>query len=492
MEIFQKEIDDGLGEILQANCLSYFSQAKLYTPEESKAVSRVIAGKTITANDLYYINTILATTGWNLNTDIFDPTETWNALGTPTDKPLNLEHNQHEIIGHIVDSSAADFNLNEIPDTTPIDAIPDQFHVLSSAVIYKIWEDPVYAAKIDKIIQEIKNNEWYVSMECVFNGFDYGVIGPDGEKSVIARNEDTSFLTKHLRQYKGTGTYDGNSIGRVMRNIRFIGKGLVRRPGNPNSIIFSHVDEFNKPSQTAVYINHKSSAFISLENKSMDDVLKAQIADLHTEVTSLKAERDSLKAEVATHNSNTFKSKADSLEKTVAELTEKLSVAEKKCAEVDKKANDYEAKMKQMFKDKAKSTRFAALLEAKVEAKEAELMVADFEDVSDEAFLKIVSRVAKSDAMSPNVPDASTVVPVDHFADIHKLAEYIIKYLKAPGSGATVTNVQAEEALDTAKPVGDATTSAVASTDEQVESTRASIEDFLAGKYIKSLKSNKE
>jgi hypothetical protein len=60
---------------------------------------------------------------------------------------------------------------------------------------------------MDRVLAEIAKGEWFVSMECLFKGFDYALKGRDGSTRVVARNEQTAFLTKHLRAYGGTGKY---------------------------------------------------------------------------------------------------------------------------------------------------------------------------------------------------------------------------------------------------------------------------------------------
>ena len=46
---------------------------------------------------------------------------------------------------------------------------------------------------------------------------------------IVARNDESAFLTKHLRAYGGTGEYEGYKIGRSLRDISFSGKGLVSK-----------------------------------------------------------------------------------------------------------------------------------------------------------------------------------------------------------------------------------------------------------------------
>ena len=69
------------------------------------------------------------------------------------------------------------------------------------------------------IIDGISNGEWFVSMEALFNDFDYAVVTPEGRHKVIARNEESAFLTKHLRSYGGDGTYQDYQVGRLIKNI---------------------------------------------------------------------------------------------------------------------------------------------------------------------------------------------------------------------------------------------------------------------------------
>ena len=59
----------------------------------------------------------------------------------------------------------------------------------------------------------------FVSMECVFSGFDYAVVAPNDDNHIVARTNDTAFLSRHLRAYGGTGEYQGHKVGRLLKNI---------------------------------------------------------------------------------------------------------------------------------------------------------------------------------------------------------------------------------------------------------------------------------
>jgi hypothetical protein len=117
------------------------------------------------------------------------------------------------------------------------DKLPAKFHVVTAAVLYKSWSKPDLQEVMDRTLAEIEKGEWFVSMECLFKGFDYAVQGTDGSTRTVARSAETAYLTKHLRVYGGTGRYGEYRVGRLLRNVHFSGKGLVRKPANPESII---------------------------------------------------------------------------------------------------------------------------------------------------------------------------------------------------------------------------------------------------------------
>ena len=89
MKIYKQEIDDGLQEALaKNNTLAWCSVAETYKPSatfKSSALDKLIA-ENQDQMDLYYLKSILVSTGWNKNDDVFDPKETWAA------KDLSLIH----------------------------------------------------------------------------------------------------------------------------------------------------------------------------------------------------------------------------------------------------------------------------------------------------------------------------------------------------------------------------------------------------------------
>lgn len=289
MNIYQSEIDDGLENLIKANnTLAFVSKPKLldepFQISEEKLKNFVAVATNQNQIDLHYLMSIMVSTGWNLNDDIFEKEEVWNAKNTPEDKQFNYEHNHDDIIGHITGSFILDDKMSVIDSNTKLEDVPDKFHIATSAVLYKVWRDKDKAERMQKIIANLK--DWFVSMECVFGSFDYGLVDGEGKQSIVARNKETSFLTKCLRAYGGKGKYEDYKIGRLPRNIVFSGKGLVSSPANPESIIFTNTEKFSGIA-TKIFTINKNLGYLNNEVKSMENAMSKEV-ELQKELDTYK------------------------------------------------------------------------------------------------------------------------------------------------------------------------------------------------------------
>lgn len=269
-------------------------------------------------DDLHPFRSLYVSTGWNLNYDVFHPLETWAARATPKDKRVDLNHVETDIIGHTTSAEVFDDDGNLISDNTPEQDIPESFHIFNNFVLYKYWTDSELQSRIEKIIAEIYQKKWFVSMECIFDDFDYAIIEPNGEQKIVKRNEQTAFLSAHLRSYGGTGVYENRKVGRLMRNMIFVGKGLVLRPGNPKSKIFANLQSFTKKN---VY-----TTISNLNTETQMDELKKENQELRDLVKKLEAT-------IAEKGSQTLQAKVDELTKQLVEAnklveTHKVAAAE--------------------------------------------------------------------------------------------------------------------------------------------------------------------
>lgn len=326
MEIYQTEIDDGVSRKMRSsNSIAYTVDIKNNVGEDVSIDLNSLAN--LMQNnfslaleneqpDLHYIYSILATLGWNLNDDIFLREEVVAAKNTPVDKPFNRMHQQEDIIGHMTSSRLLDSEYKESSD--------EVFeHIAVNSVIYKAWRDKDRREAILQTIAEIQEGKWKVSMECMFSKFDYGIITADGKQLIVERTPETSYLTKHLKAYGGTGTYQNKRVGRVLRNITFCGKGLVDNPGNPYSIIFNN----NKKFFGAV------ASFNELTENNMSELNQTQ------------AEIDKLKLDLGAAQSALAEFKAQAFKDSEAKLTQAISERDAKITTLQADFNSTMAKL---------------------------------------------------------------------------------------------------------------------------------------------------
>jgi hypothetical protein len=272
--------------------------------------------------DILQMDSIQVTSGMNGNDDVFLKDELWKARKTPFLKPVNWEHESgkenseanskapilnNQIIGATYNCYAMYSSGTIIPDD--VSELPSKFHLVTQDVIWK-YNFPKTAARIE---EGAKAGTLFVSMEAWFNDYDYLV----GDK-IVARNEETAFLDNYLRAYGGTGKYSEKQVGRVLRNIVFGGKGIVKRPANKESVILSvgeiKTEELEKMSASAVKVEatptivdveplHKEIAELkkSLENrdKNLENIKSALVSTVDKVAASLGERGNGLKKAVA-------------------------------------------------------------------------------------------------------------------------------------------------------------------------------------------------
>ena len=403
MNIYPKEIADGLeSSLAKAGAISYASVACAYVPSEeqverAKLLATKSQGKSnLNQVDLYYLNSVLVSTGWNKNDDVFDIAETWAARNTPEDKQFNFMHDESDIIGHITANVVTDFEGNVISDDQT--EVPESFNIVTSAVLYNSWSDPELKERMERLIAEIEDGKWFVSMECLFNNFDYAVVSPEGNNQIVQRDEASAFLTKHLRAYGGTGEYEGYKVGRMLRNISFSGKGLVNNPANPRSIILSNT--------TNPFQNSKATLISDTNIKEInmsDDSLRTQVDELKAELAGAREAAESAKKEILAKQEEEVKAQVEAFEATISEKDEAAAALEAQLTEATEKTEALEAEITQKQEELTEAlakieaheveiklaARKAALVEAGAE--EVEEIIEKFASADDEMFDEIVA-----------------------------------------------------------------------------------------------------
>lgn len=390
--VYTKEIEAGIAELIRNdNTLAMASTVKVGQPTDLERAIANLELKNNTQPDLFYFESILVSTGWNKNDDVFSKAELLQAKDTPVDKKINLMHNEADIIGHMVTSAIYSGDMR-VPDNVDLNSIPDDIDIVVGGVLYKIWENPDLQARMNKMLGDIGAGLWYVSMECVFPDFDYAIQTPTGEHKTIARTEETSFLTAFLRKYGGEGYYEGYKIGRLLKNLIFTGKGIVDNPANPKSFITkTEISQFlgtaasikilpEKVMITQEVYDEAQKKIGQLEKSlaSEQEVVKAKDEAIKAKDESAKAEKAKLESDLAIAKEivTANEAKIKKYEEDLAKANEALNLAAEEAAKA--------------MKAEKKAKRMAQMASVEVDSAKAEELVEKFLDSSDELFDSLV------------------------------------------------------------------------------------------------------
>jgi len=445
MQIFKQEILDGLESKLQSSASVSYACVVEPSNKTNHNIKHVKSLASLEDSDLYYVQSILVTSNWNKNDDIFDKSEVWAAKNTPEDKPTNLNHDERTIVGHITSNWPITDDGVLIDENTPVENLPEKFHILTGSVIYKGFSSEDLMERTNNLIAEIESGEKYVSMECFFNGFDYGLLNnATAEFKVLSRNEETAFLTKYLRSYGGLGEHDNYKIGRVLRNITFSGKGFVDKPANPDSIIFTK-DSIIKTSVSKLIENFTDLSNIGVSNiqstlnvekniMSLNETQAEVVAEVTENAEIISTEQTvttetiatEVRIELLTHKIAELETqvaaqieiieaakKMEEEKKNKVEDEEETEAAKKKMKEeMDAKHDEemkkvkseldaaleaiagYKMKEEEMAKKEKKMKRKASLLDCGFDTESAEATVEKFDNLNDDAFEAMTSLFA--------------------------------------------------------------------------------------------------
>jgi len=186
--------------------------------------------------DLLHVEAVLVSEGINDNDDAFTREELKRAISSPILKPMNWQHKDDQILGAMYAVEARDLEGNPLS----VDEIEDQ--EIELVIQGVVWHHlPHIKTTAEQIVQRVEKGDLFVSMECWFDDFDYGLYTQGGELfDRISRKPETAFLDAHLRANGGTGRYNGMRIGRALSGINFGGVAFVDRPANKRSFILNH------------------------------------------------------------------------------------------------------------------------------------------------------------------------------------------------------------------------------------------------------------
>jgi len=165
--------------------------------------------------DLLYIRFKLCHEGANANKDAFIRDELEENFDTALFKPINWEHNKHQIIGCIYDVQF----INPIEDDNA-QANEQRSHIVCDAVIYK-YQFPV---KAEIVKDRFSKGNLSFSMETWFNAAECSECGDKFESS-----QD---YCEHLNNRSNASS----TTNRILRGITFGAAGIVKNPADVDAI----------------------------------------------------------------------------------------------------------------------------------------------------------------------------------------------------------------------------------------------------------------
>lgn len=408
MKIFQREIDDGISDVIKLTASIKFAAAPAEVRVKSTATLKEKLLARINDPDLFFHYDILASTGWNKNDDVFAPAELWKARYTPSHKPSNYSHNELDIVGHMVDTYAIDNDGNILTEMT------DDFNILVASVVYTAFEDEEKNKTIAKIIDGIKEGTMCVSMECLLPHYDYALVDAKGKQKIIARNEETAFLSKHLRIYGGTGEYQGYRVGRLPRDYVFSGKGYTETPANPKSVTILAEDVLKFTASKIEHVFPTSGVVDNCsDNPNMENEMSAEInvEKLQASVKDLSDTNAKLQEQVVAGEKN-----VSNLTDTLTKVTAELDSTKTELATVKAAAAKLAEDNKSLKSELQNTARIISLKDGGLEKTEAEELVKKFSFLDDEHF-KAVAELAVRKAVKS---EAKTVEKAIESATVEK------------------------------------------------------------------------
>jgi hypothetical protein len=487
MKIFEAEKEAGLEHLIRSTAaIAYHSPILLEQNDAPTLFSKDITSlKSIPGitkgsqgdQDIYSVYSVLVTTSWNKNDDVFDKDEVWLARETPKYKPTNIEHDERQIVGGIIDSWAVDDNFSLLSQKEESLDLPDHYHIVVASVIYKQWQDPAYQKRAQDLIAQIEAGQKYVSMECIFHGFDYAVVDPHGKHHVIPRNDESAFLTSHLRSYGGTGSYQEHQVGRLLRNITFSGKGFVEKPANPESVIFdkdatfdfrgsaaSSKNMFSVPNGVIKQIETNANTFYD-KQESFDmsnETANVQLTELKDALAALKADNKELSEKLAAANVEKYEATIEELTESGAntaqelgrvqselnESIEKLSAATSEIQSKQEALEETQAKLAEIEEAEKQRARRDSLMAAGLSNEDAAAKMKLFGELTDDQFEALAKTLGEYAPVETEATEETEASATDETGDDEAESAVVEEECEAE---ETVASQVDEEVLETAE-----------------------------------------
>jgi len=248
------------------------------TDDLKKEVASVVDFPDNKTPDMLFFSGIFVSSGENLNKAYFKPSELIKAAHTINNKPLDIEHAEDQIVGHIYSSKFVDMSGNEL-DLKELSSISEEevenidMDIMIAGILYK--------SRFPQIAEEVTAGKWKLSMETYFQDYDIKI-----GNVIMSRKEAEAIglvaagkgvVERVVRLFKSGKEIADGEVFRVLKGLLFSGCGLVKNPANPRSVILETAKK-NKD-------NQQEELIIDLDNiidgKDENEIVKEE-ADIDT------------------------------------------------------------------------------------------------------------------------------------------------------------------------------------------------------------------
>lgn len=186
--------------------------------------------------DLLFFSGVMVSSGQNLNDAYFLPSELVKAHKTFTNKPLDVEHGEEDIVGHIYSSDFFDHDGNKLDINELLEMEESTLNEMNIDVVIG---GVVYKNRFPDLAREIASNKWKLSMETYYQDYKIKVGGiimtKDEAESLGLASEKV--VGKKVKILKDKTEVAAGEVARVLLDLLFSGCGIVKKPANPRSLI---------------------------------------------------------------------------------------------------------------------------------------------------------------------------------------------------------------------------------------------------------------
>lgn len=216
-----------------------FAKMSIIDVEQDKDLQKEVAShidvSPTSQPDLLYFKAVYLSEGANKNGAFFSREELVKSVDTIYNKGMDIEHVEHDIVGHIYAAAFASSDGQIISKEDVLDFDGD-IKVVIGGIVYR--------DRFPELSEEIEAGEWFVSMETYYKDF-FITVGADFK--LTRDSEDIESLLPYVgRAVKvtkdGTTIANGN-VNKHLIGLHFCGGGFVKKPAEPTAIIFETASE---------------------------------------------------------------------------------------------------------------------------------------------------------------------------------------------------------------------------------------------------------